>query len=149
MIAMLRFGFAILFVAIFSMATLQQVDGQLYTLVDNNSELDIQLVVSPLVHDTVYNWRVEGTDHLTEFSNWYRVGGGREFPLSSVPVTVIDDTQPNQLVVLYEDTLDRFSVEVTYGVFGGGHGSGYSQMGECVTIRNLQDSAPLNFHFFE
>jgi hypothetical protein len=131
------------------MGALQRVDGQLYTLVDNNSQLDIQLTVSPIVHDTVYNWRVEGTDHLAEFSNWYRVGGGREFPLSSVPVTVVDDTQPDQLVVLYTDTLGRFSVQVTYGVFGGGFGSGYSKMGECVTIKNLQDTASLNFHFFE
>jgi hypothetical protein len=145
-VAKLRFGFARLFVAVLFAFALSDANGQPppYTLTSNNSMLDID----PSFPDTVYNWWVEGVDHLVDFSNYYRVGNGREFPLSTVPVIGIDDSQPDRLVVTHKDVANRFTVEVTYGVFGGAFGSGYSSMGECVTITNLT-AGLLNFHLFE
>jgi hypothetical protein len=145
MIANLRFVFAGLFVAALSAFALSEANGQPpYILTSNNSMLDID----PSFPDTVYNWWVEGVDHLVDFSNYYRVGGGREFPLSTVPVMSIDNSVPDQLVVTHRDLANRFTVEVTYGVFGGAIGSGYSSMGECVTITNLTGGL-LDFHLFE
>ncbi len=128
-----------------------QARGQVYTLTDGNSRLEIDTSAQA----TGYDWIVDNVHHLAELSNWYRVGGsGPErsvHTLNVQPGTLSDtdfDGANDKVSVPYLDPLGRFRLEIDYAVVGGLPGSGFSAFDEEVRITNLQ-SVPLTFHFFE
>jgi hypothetical protein len=120
----------------------------LFTLADENSEVDFDTTSS----SNAYNWRVEGQDQLFQQAFWYRVGNGPEQSLHSLPVSfqlasnTNSDPGLDTLNVVYNGP--GYNVEVTYRLDGGGAGSGASGMGEQIAITN-NSGAPLDFHFFQ
>jgi hypothetical protein len=57
-------------------------------------------------------------------------------------------TGPNEVTTLYRKP-GKFTIEVSYTLLGGAIDSGYSTIGEQITIVNLSHNKPLNFHFFQ
>ena len=127
----------------------QHSTAALLTLIDNNSSADFDTATP----SNNYNWFVDGTDLLAQQAFWYRIGAaGPEFPLHTLPIGVQGTTDtnfdgnPDTLFVRYNGA--GFRAETTYVLRGGTPGSGRSDMGEQITITNLQ-STPLEFHFFQ
>ena len=124
--------------------------GSDFTLRDGNSRVK----VDPAIQTTVHEWNVEGTQHLKELSNWYRIGSSRESPLNTLalfPAAYFDSNGngvPDSVQLVYGSFEHEFVIEAEYRVVGGAPGSGLSSLFETVRIRNL-GSADLDFHFFE
>lgn len=137
--------------ALLVVGTARNLQGQLYTLIDGNSRLEINTSAQA----TGYDWVVDGVHHMHELSNWYRVGStGPErsvHTLTVLPGIVSDrdnDSSIDTVTVPYSDSQGRFALEIDYSIFGGAPGSGTSAFDEEIRITNLQ-STPLAFHFFE
>jgi hypothetical protein len=103
----------------------------------------------------LYQWTVNGTDHLAQQWFWYRVGtGGGEASIDTLvqqqatPMNL--DGQPGDdfLRVRYRNPGNTFEINVDYVLTGGQFPAGNSHLDEIVSIRNLSN-APLDFHFFQ
>jgi len=118
-------------------------NAQVVVLSHNNSSAAIDTGSSA----GMFNWFVEGTDHLTQQWFWYRVGGGGgESPINAIgaPAFVMPDARTLNLTY----GTSNLSIRVDYLLTGGSAGSGQSQLNESVTVLNLS-GAPMDFHFFQ
>lgn len=116
----------------------------LYTLTDANSTANINDGSS----SGMYNWVVDGTDHLYQQWFWYRVGtGGPEAAINTLgaPTATILGTDSLKLSYLNPG---NFSIDVKYTLTGGTIGSKTSDIAETIKINNLKSSV-LDFHFFQ
>lgn len=130
-------------------ALVRQSPGALFTLVDNNSSIEVDTNAST----NSYGWMVDNVTHLFEQSFWYRVGNAAESSLNSVA-----DKQTNASDTNFNPGLDTlnvrytvagsFRVDVSYSLVGSSPGSGTSVITENVTILNLS-AGTLDFHFFQ
>lgn len=108
----------------------------------------------------LFEWVVDGVDHMHKQWFWFRVGnGGGEAPISSldhddtigVDLKVSDgNLNPgnDRLVARYRDPGDDFFVVVDFVLGGGSDGSGRADLTEVISIFNTSNQT-LNFHFFE
>jgi len=95
----------------------------------------------------MFNWSVDGVNHLTQQWFWYRVGSlGGESPINAIGVPGIVTPDARTLYLTYASPL--FSIEVNYLLTGGTAGSGVSAINESVTVRNLSNNL-LDFHLFQ
>jgi hypothetical protein len=95
----------------------------------------------------MFNWLVDGTDHLSVQWFWYRIGGaGGESGINTISAPGIVTPNARTLELTYANAL--LSVRVDYLLTGGVAGSGLSQVNESVLVRNLS-GAPLDLHFFQ
>lgn len=117
--------------------------GATFNLTDENSSV----VVNTSTDQGMNNWTVDGQQQLFVQWFWYRAGSiGGEAPINTLPIVSESQTSASTLNVKYSN--GQFSIETTYSLLGGSAGSGSSDMGEQVKIKNLT-SAPLDFHFFQ
>lgn len=119
------------------------------TLWDRNSSVTID----PNTDDGMYDWLVDGTDHLTKQWFWYRIGAaGPEKPINELGDLEIKfsdaDQDPNMETVTLKYDNDDVEVQMQFTLNGSTAGSGQSDVAESVTIKNLTDS-DLEFHFFQ
>jgi hypothetical protein len=119
-----------------------------FTLTDNNSSATIT-TNSPA---NTSAWIVDGVDHLTQQSFFYRIGNTAESSLHSLVIgaegaTDTDlDGNTEFLFVGYNGT--GFNAEVRYSLVGGTNGSLTSNLGEQISIISTS-ATPLDFHFFQ
>jgi hypothetical protein len=123
------------------------------TLIDINSVVNIE-TQSQL---GVFDWQVDGVDHLQKQWFWYRVGAtGPEKSIDTLVQTgiAVTDTNPftdpgfDTLSVLYSDPGGAFDINVKLTLTGGAVGSKTSDLGEQITITN-KVGGTLDFHFFQ
>jgi hypothetical protein len=119
------------------------------TLENGNS----QAVVDPNSSMGMYNWIVDGTDHLYQQWFWYRVGNTAEAPINSLSLTKstvsdFDGDGKNDVLYLQYTSANNFKIAVKYGLLGGAAGSNASDISEQVTVTNISNKT-LDFHFFQ
>jgi len=126
-------------------------NAAMVTLIDGNSQVDINSG-SP---SGMYNWQVDGTDHMYQQWFWYRVGGaGPEASIDTLYTAgtdVITDTDGDGNMDHWFNwftSAGQFRISVDMGLTGGTAGSGLSDVHEEIMIENLSGSA-LDFHFFQ
>jgi hypothetical protein len=114
-----------------------------YTLADGNSSV----VIAADGSTGMNNWQVDGQNQLYQQWYWYRVGSaGPEASLNNLPLLSATQYGASRLDTVYGNS--QFNVTVSYSLLGGASGSGGSDIGEQIRIRNLTAS-PLSFHFFQ
>src|SRR4051794_39839176 len=121
----------------------------LFTLTDENSAAHFD-TATPANND---NWQVDGINQLNHQSFWFRIGNaGPEQSVHTLPIGIQGTTDtnfdgnPEHLFVRYNGA--GFKIETTYGLDGGLHGSGASDLSEQISITNTTIT-PLDFHFFQ
>ncbi len=120
-----------------------QVRAQIITLTDNNSVVRVDTGSSA----GMFNWMVEGQNQLAQQWFWYRVGAtGPETPINTISAPAISTPNAQTLYTSYFN--GSYGVRVNYSLVGGSPGSGYSDIGEGISITNATTS-PLDFHFFQ
>lgn len=129
-----------------------QSEAALITLVDENSVMQID---PDLPADGVFNWSVDGVDHMGRQWFWYRLGSGpgtfeQRIDTLGGPFQVTTDTNGNGLLdnafIRYENALLR--IDVTYSLQGGTPDSRSSDVGEQIRVRNMTQGV-LDLHFFQ
>jgi hypothetical protein len=134
---------AVLAVA-FGVCTLiaSRANATLVTLTDLNSTVDIDTGSQA----GVYNWTVDGTDHLFQQWFWYRIGStGPESSIDTLGQTSISNTS-RILDVTYAGS--GLSVNVLYTLTGGSAGSNTSDLAETIRITNTSTEA-ITLSFFQ
>jgi len=101
----------------------------------------------------MFNWTVNGVDHLQQQWFWMRTGQQREYALDAFggPVAaVVSDRDLNghndMLFLRYDHGL--YTVEVSYLLTGGEVGSRVSDMAETIKITS-RSQQPLDLRFFQ
>lgn len=112
-----------------------------FTLVDGNS-----IVRGDADNGLLTDWETDGTDHLFNQDYYFRVGNTAERAVWSGVNGLVTTIAPNIVNVAYAHT--GFMIDITYTLIGGTAGSGTSDIGEIVRIRNRSNGA-LDFHLFE
>lgn len=115
-------------------------DSSALTLVNGNASVDI----SPNSQAGMYNWFVDGQDHLTQQWLWYRLGNTAESSIDTLPSQLLQSTASS---ASYLFTGAGFNLEVRYSLTGGGPGSGTSDVAEQFIIRNTS-AGPLSLTLF-
>ena len=106
------------------------------------------------------DWVVDGTDHLALQWFWFRVAGdsdetrlGDVLPTLQTSLTIgaapinLPDPGPDCLTLTYQYT--DFTILITYTIQGGTAGSGFSDIGEQITIFNTSETEALEIDFFQ
>ncbi len=145
---------AALITAVLGMAP-PRAEATVFTLNDDNSTLQLD-TASPA---GVYNWFVDGVDHLYQQWFWYRLGAtGPERSIDTLgppgqTFAAAFDTNPNPgndvATIRYEDTARSMRVDITYSLQGGSPGSRSSDLGEQIRVTNLSSTASMDLHFFQ
>jgi hypothetical protein len=118
--------------------------------VDRNSTASINFASDA----GMYNWTVDGTNHLNKQWFWYRVGNDRdESPLNAlglmgVKVTNANANPGNEHVVARYGSLNGLLVELSYTLTGGEPNSSRSDLAETITLTNY-GTTTMNMHFFQ
>lgn len=92
----------------------------------------------------MYQWTVDGINHLNQQWFWYRAGSGPQLPINTISPAVWSQSAPNKLITTYANTI--FSVEINYTLTGGGAGT--ADIDEGIKLHNFTAS-PLNFTFYQ
>lgn len=140
--------------AITMISTLSAQAG-MFTLVDGNSTADINTESQ----DGMYNWTVDGVDHLFSQWFWYRVGdNGPEASIDTLNIAAegVTDTDfdgdPDTMVVRYDDSVAggpaTFEIQVRFSLAGGPAGSSLSDIAEQITLTNLSGGV-MDINFFQ
>lgn len=114
----------------------------LVTLTHLNSTVDIDTGSQ----QGVYNWTVDGTDHLFQQWFWYRIGStGPESSIDTLTQTAIASL-PRILDVTYAGS--GLEINVLYSLTGGTAGSGTSDLAETISIINTTNES-ITLSFFQ
>ena len=105
-----------------------------FTLADGNA------LVSGDDVNGLYDWFTDGTDHLFNQDYFWRIGNTFEQRQGALGPAVITQFAPNIANVKFTSA-GVFSIDITYTLIGGTNGSGTSDIGEVVRVRNLSNSA--------
>ncbi|MBL8059661.1 MAG: PEP-CTERM sorting domain-containing protein [Chthonomonas sp.] len=124
-----------------SLGVLSVANAATFTLTDGNSVVNGDDAIG------LYDWFTDGTDHLYNQDYFWRVGNTAEQRQGAIGPGVITQFAPNIANVKFT-AAGLFSIDITYTLIGGANGSGTSDIGEVVRIRNLTNQA-LDFHLFE
>jgi hypothetical protein len=111
-------------------------------LADLNSTFDID----PSSQAGAFNWKVDGVDQLSKQWFWYRLGNTAEHSIDTL--TLNTATGNGTPVGTLNYTGPGFDLSLIYVLTGGSAGSGVSDVGETIRIRNTSLS-PLDLHFFQ
>jgi hypothetical protein len=135
--------FVMLGLALVAFVLCMPAKAQVIVLNDNNSVAAVNTASSA----GMFDWMVDGTDHLTQQWFWYRIGAlGGESGVNTISAPGIVTPDARTLQVTYANP--TLSIRVDYLLTGGTPGSGLSQLNESVLVRNLT-AAPMDFHFFQ
>ena len=116
--------------------------AQVAVISDQNSSASINLGSQA----GMFNWTVDGLNQLNQQWFWFGVGNDPEASIDTIGAPVFGVVGGRLLTTLY--TAANFSIQIDYLLTGGSLGSGVSDIGESIRIRNLT-AAPLSFHFFQ
>jgi|LSQX01.3.fsa_nt_gb hypothetical protein len=94
----------------------------------------------------VYEWIVDGTNHIFQNSYWYSIGNGPITPVTSLGSPTVTPFAEFMAQVLYAG--DLFDFQVDYILAGWDIGTGQSDIAQTVTVTNKTGS-PLNFTLYE
>jgi hypothetical protein len=114
--------------------------GSIVFLKDGNSTASVD-VDSPA---GMFQWTVDGVNHLNQQWFWYRVGSGPQFPINTISAASWTQNALNTLNTTYANTI--FSVNINYTLTGGGTGS--ADIDEGIRIHNFT-TAPLTLSFYQ
>ncbi len=117
-------------------------NAQIVGLTNNNSVAIIDLGTS----DGMKAWYVDGQNQLRQQWFWYGIGGSAESPINAISAPVFSVVNNRLLSVQYANA--QIAVGIDYLLTGLNPGSGLSDIGETITIRNLS-AVPQAFHFFQ
>lgn len=117
-------------------------EATIYTLSDLNSTVSI----SSATQAGMFNWTVDGTNHMYQQWFWYRLGntGGQSSFDTLAVVGVVASSSLLQLTYAGSG----FNATVTYSLLGGTAGSHSSDVGEQIRFINTSGST-LPLHFFQ
>ena len=118
------------------------------------SDLNSTVAIDPDSSDGVWNWTVDGSDHMFQQWFWYRIGAvGPEMSIDTLTTPLVSVTNADfdpgdeTINIRYDDS--RLRIDVSFQLTGGVIGSGASDMAEVITITNLTDDFVLDFNFFQ
>ena len=112
-----------------------------YTLTDGNSRADL----NPNGQAGMYNWFVDGVDHLTQQWFWFGIGPDREFSIETISPAAVNQSAANSLTATYNNNL--LNLRIDYILTGGSVGSRLSTILESITLVNHSGSEmPLRFY---
>ncbi len=94
----------------------------------------------------VYEWLIDGVNHMNQNSYWFSIGSGPITPLTALGAPTINPVLDMMCEVLYSG--DLFDAKISYMLMGTDVGSGQSDLAQIVTITNNSASA-LDLHFYE
>lgn len=152
-----RINKMVLAMAVVMGLTVTSVYADQITLEDRNSTVRIDTDGTGGGEAGMYDWLVDGTDHLFQQWFWVRVrGDNQETPLHGLDQTglVVTDTNPfddvrtDTLAVMYMDPADRFRITIKYTLVGGSTGSQTSDIAEIIRVDNLSGES-LNIQVFQ
>lgn len=109
------------------------------TLTDYNSSASINTSTG------MYDWTVDGVDHMWNQWFYYQIGDGASASIGTLPL-LESSSDGNDADLSYGN--DFFTIDVSYTLYGGSPGSGISDMAESIRIINICNE-PLDFHFFQ
>ena len=134
----------ILIVMLAALGSIAQADAPI-TLTDfmgPNSVVNID----PYTQAGVFEWIVDGTNHMKQNSYWFSIGDGPITPISSLPNITITPMMDMMCNVLYSGSL--FNLEISYMLMGAVLGSGQSDLAQIVSIVSNSET-DLDFHLYE
>lgn len=102
--------------------------------------------IDPYTQAGIYEWLVDGTNHMRQNSYWFSVGSGPVTPVSSLEIVSINPAEDMMCDVQYSGAL--FDMEISYMLMGASLGSGQSDIGQIVSINNKTGSV-LDFSLYE
>ncbi|MGI6295598.1 MAG: hypothetical protein ACOX3G_05870 [Armatimonadota bacterium] len=94
----------------------------------------------------VYEWLVDGVNHINQNSYWFRIGDGDITPITALGTPTIIPTLDMMCDVLYSG--DMLDVQISYMLMGAAEGSGQSDIGQIVSITNKSGEI-LDLHWYE
>lgn len=113
------------------------------TLTDQNSTA----VIDTTSASGMYSWVVDGVPQLFQQWFWYRIGeSGGEQGIEKLGIPTELSTGTNQLKLTYANA--SLTVDVIYSLLGAPLGSGTSDMGEQISLKN-NTSQTMSLHFFQ
>jgi hypothetical protein len=122
----------------------------LHTLSSGNSTADFDTGSQ----SGLYNWHVDGVDHMFQQWFWYRTDSmSRELSLDTLTLeneltTDTDgDGDPDALFVTYR--APTFTISIKFFLTGGLPGSGASDIAETIRINNTTEQRFVNLSFFQ
>lgn len=121
-----------------------------HTLSDRNSLVNID----DSSQAGMFNWSVDGTDHMFQQWFWFRVGAAPEASIDTLAITgsfitdtnPFDDPAPDTLSLRYSGP--GFDIQPTWTLRGSTPGSNRSDVTEAITITNHTNGV-LPFSFFQ
>jgi hypothetical protein len=123
-------------------------EAAIITMTDGNSTVKI----NPDSAQGMFDWIVDGQDHLFKQWFWYRYGGmSDEQSIDELGPVVQSGPMAwlgNQLLGLsYND--GTLQVDISYTLAGGSVGSGHSLINEVITLTNLSQFNAMPLSFFQ
>jgi len=140
---------AALLAGVAALASAPAAHAGLFSLSDGNSRAEFNTGSQ----EGMYNWTVDGVDHMHQQWFWIRVGEmNHELSLDTMSIETegLTDTDFNgQAETLFVRYLgEGFNVELRFSLDGGLNGSYVSDIAEQITINNT-GRGPMNFSFFQ
>jgi hypothetical protein len=94
----------------------------------------------------VYEWIIDGVNHMSQNSYWFRIGDGPITPITALGAPTITPVLDMMCEVLYSGQL--FDAKISYMLMGADEDSGQSDLAQILSITNNSDSV-LDLHFYE
>ncbi len=94
----------------------------------------------------MYQWTVDGLNHLHQQWFWFRAGAGPQSPINAISPAVWFQSAPNTLDTTYGNA--SYSVNINYTLVGNNVGSGHADILEGIKIHN-STASDLSFTFYQ
>ena len=106
------------------------------------------VMIDPYSQAGMYSWSVEGTNQMAKQWYWFRIGNVAEHSIDWISAPSVSQQTPDQAKITYASQSLGLSVQLTYMLVGADWGSGTSEIGEAVLLKNT-GSTPMDLHLFE
>lgn len=102
--------------------------------------------IEPNTQAGVYEWLVDGVNHINQNSYWFRIGDGDITALTALGAPAVVPMLDMMCDVVYSG--DLFDVQISYMLMGAAEDSGQSDIAQIVSINNKSGSV-LDLHLYE
>lgn len=102
--------------------------------------------IDPSSQAGVYEWLVDGVNHINQNSYWFRIGNGDITPITALGAPTIMPMLDMMCDVLYSG--DLFDVQISYMLMGAAENSGQSDIAQIVSITNKSEDI-IDLHLYE
>ncbi len=93
--------------------------------------------IDPVTQAGVYEWLVDGVNHMNQNSYWFRIGNGNITPITALGAPTIIPQLDMMCDVLYSG--DLFDVQISYMLMGAAENTGQSDIAQTVSITNKSE----------